>query len=313
MQTFNRLTRRGLVLGGLGLVLTTAGARAQAEAPLPIVASFSILADITRQVGGARVAVTSIVGPNQDAHVFQPSPADARKLAAARLVIVNGLGFDAFMDRLVKASGAKLTPVVASAAITPLKAGAEKGHKGHDHGHASSASDPHAWQSVANAKAYARSIAAALTAVDPAGKTAYDANLAAYLAKLDALDADIRAAVATIPADRRAVATTHDAFGYFAADYGVRFLALQGISSDAEPSAADLARIIRQVKSLKAPAVFLENVIDPRKAERIARETGAKIGGTLYSDSLSVENGPATTYIDLMRHNARQLTEALKP
>jgi len=309
------IARRDLIASALlGLFCLSGSSPAGAQttpAPLQVVASFSILADLVRQIGGERVAVTSLVPANQDAHVFQASPAEARKLVGAALVVVNGLGFDPFMDRLIAASGRKITPIVVSRGITPLKAGAHDGHAGHDHG--KPAHDPHAWQSVANVRLYVQAIAAALSAVDPSGAAIYAAKAEAYRLRLDALETEIRAGIAAIPAERRALATTHDAFAYFAAAYGVKFLALQGISSDAEPSAADLARIIRQVKALKTPAVFLENVIDPRKAERIARESGAKIGGTLYSDSLSLENGPAPTYIDLMRHNLKQLTDALKP
>ena len=171
--------------------------------------------------------------------------------------------------------------------------------------------DPHAWQSAANVKTYVANIRDALIAADPAGKAEYEANAAAYVAKLDALEKDIRSAVASIPAERRKIITSHDAFGYFRAAYGVEFIAPQGVSTETEASARDVARIIRQIKAQKIPAVFLENVSDPRLVRRISEETGAKIGGTLFSDALSGPQGPAPTYIDMMRHNLRQLTDAL--
>ena len=193
--------------------------------------------------------------------------------------------------------------VVASKGIKERKAAG----RGHGHGGA----DPHAWQSVANAKVYVANIRDALVAADPAGKAAYEANAAAYLAKLDALDKDVKAAVAAIPADRRKIISTHDAFGYFQQAYGVEFVAPQGVSTEAEPSARDVARIITQVKKQKIPAVFLENITDPRLMERIAQETGARVGGKLYSDALTDEKGDAPTYIDLMRHNIKQIRTAL--
>ncbi len=278
--------------------------------PFPVVASFSILADIARQVGGDRIVVTSLVGPGQDAHVFQPKPANARALNEAKVILINGLGFEPFMDRLITASGSKVKPVIVSSGLPTIKASGD-----HNHGssHGSSNVDPHAWQSVSNVKDYARAIATAFAAVDPENKALYETRLAGYLGELDKLDTDIRASVAKIPVERRLLVTTHDAFGYFARDYGIAFHSLQGISTDAEPSARDLAQVIRQIKTRKAPAVFLENITDPRKAERIAKETGARIGGTLYSDALSSDNGPAATYITLMRHNIKQITEALLP
>jgi zinc/manganese transport system substrate-binding protein len=185
------------------------------------------------------------------------------------------------------------------------------GGDSHGHGHSHGAVDPHAWQSVANAKVYAANIRDALAAADPAGKAQYEANAKAYLDKLDALDKEIRAAVNAIPKERRRVITSHDAFAYFRAAYGIEFVAPQGVSTESEASAQDVARIIKQIRAQKIPAVFLENVSDRRLVERIADETGAKVGGTLYSDALSKVDGAAPTYLDLMRHNLREITRAL--
>jgi zinc/manganese transport system substrate-binding protein len=284
------------------LLLAALATPAGAQEKLKVVATFSIIADFVRQVGGDRVSVAALVGPNGDAHVYQPSPTDAKTLADAKLVVANGLGFEGWMARLVKASGTKAPMIVATRGVKPRKAA-------DDHGHGDA--DPHAWQSVANAKAYVANIRDALMDADPAGKTAYEANATAYLAKLDALDAEIRATVEKIPAERRRIITTHDAFGYFAAAYGVAFIAPQGVSTEAEVSARDVAKIITQIRKQKIPAVFVENVSDKRLLERIGAESGAKLGGTLYSDALTDEKGEAPTYLQMMRHNVKQLAAAL--
>jgi zinc/manganese transport system substrate-binding protein len=282
------------------LLLATMAAPAAAQEKLNVVATFSILADLVKNVGGDRVAVTALVGPNGDAHVYQPSPGDAKTLADARLVFANGLGFEGWINRLVKASGTKAPTIVVTKGVKPRKAE-------DDHGDA----DPHAWQSVANAKIYVANIRDALSLADPAGKGGYEANAAAYLASLDALEAEVKAAIDKIPSDRRRIITTHDAFGYFAAAYGVAFIAPQGVSTEAEVSAKDVARIITQIRKQKIPAVFLENVTDERLLRRIGAESGARIGGTLYSDALTDERGTAPTYLDMMRHNVKQLAAAL--
>ena len=284
----------------LGLILAVLMAimpPTRADDRLKIVASFSILGDFVRNVGGDRVTVTTLVGPDGDAHVFEPTAADARKVADAKRVIVNGLGLEGWLPRLVKSAGGKASIVTATSGMTPLGLG--------------SGADPHAWQSVVNAKTYVTNIRDALVAADPADADGFRANAEAYLAKLDALDREVREAVAKIPAAHRKVISTHRAFGYFAAAYGIEFIAPLGVSTESEPSARDIASIITQIKNAKVPAVFLENISDPRLIERISADTGAKIGGTLYSDSLTAENGPAPTYIDMVRHNIRVLSEAL--
>jgi zinc/manganese transport system substrate-binding protein len=299
----------GKCLAAFGILtwLVAAGL-AHAQDKVRVVATFSILADLAKNVGGDAVEVASLVGPNGDAHAYAPSPADAKLLTDAKLVLVNGLGFEGWIDRLVKASGTKAQVVAASKGVKPRHA---KGEPGHGHGHDHGTSDPHAWQSVANAKIYVGNIRDALVKADPEAKSTYEANASAYLAKLDALDREVKATIAAIPAARRKIITTHDAFGYFAAAYGVQFIAPQGVSTEAEVSARDLAKIIRQVKAQKIPAVFMENVTDPRLMRRIAEETGAKVGGKLYSDALSEPSGPAPTYIDMMKNNLKEFTAAL--
>jgi zinc/manganese transport system substrate-binding protein len=290
------MRRLGLLIC-LALIAVIAPARAQDR--LNVVASFSILGDFVRNVGGDRVSVTTLVGADSDAHVYSPTPADAKRIADAKLVFVNGLGFEGWLPRLVKSAGGKATIVAATAGITPLRSG--------------SAADPHAWQSIANAKIYVANIREALAAADPANAETFKANASRYLADLDALDREVRAAVAQIPESRRKVISTHGAFGYFAAAYGVAFIAPVGVSTESEASARDVARIITQIRTAKIPAVFLENISDPRLIRRISAETGARVGGTLYSDSLTGEKGDSPTYIAMVRHNIKALTSALSP
>jgi zinc/manganese transport system substrate-binding protein len=269
----------------------------RAENRINVVASFSILGDFVRNVGGDRVNVTSLVGLNGDVHVYAPAPADAKIIADARLVVINGLGLEGWLPRLLQSSGSKAPIIMASEGIAPLKLGSD--------------ADPHAWQSVANAKIYVANIRDALGEADPADADYFRQRAGRYLADLDALDRNVRAAIAQIPPDRRKVISTHDAFGYFAREYGIEFIAPLGVSTETEPSARDIAGIIGQIKAEKIPAVFLENISDDRLIGRIAAETGAKVGGTLYSDGLTDEKGPAPTYIEMVRHNIKTLTSAL--
>ena len=269
----------------------------RAEDRINVVASFSILADFARNAGGERVRVTSLVGPNGDVHVYTPTPADARTIADARLVVVNGLGLEGWLPRLLQSAGGRAPIVTASRGVAPLKFGSE--------------TDPHAWQSVVNAKIYIANIRNALVEVDPAGADDYRKNADAYLVELDALDAEVRAAIAKIPPARRKLISTHDAFGYFAKAYGFETIAPLGASTEAEPGARDIAGIITRIKASGASAVFPENISDERLIRRISAETGASIGGTLYTDSLTDEKGNAPTYIALVRHNIRTLTRAL--
>jgi len=264
---------------------------------LNVVASFSILGDFVRTIGGNKVNLTTLVGPDSDVHVYTPAPGDAKRIAEAKLVIVNGLGLEGWLPRLVQSAGAKAQVITASTGIAPLKLG--------------SAADPHAWQSVPNAKIYVTGIANALAVADPEDAEFFGTQAKTYLEKLEALDHEVRDAVSKIPGERRKVISTHDAFGYFAAEYGIQFVAPLGVSTESEPSARDIASIIGQIKAQKIPAVFLENISDDRLIRRIAAETGAKVGGTLISDGLTGEKGPAPTYIDMVRHNIKALTNAL--
>ena len=283
----------------LALMVAAGPANAQnrLQDRLNVVASFSILGDLVRNVGGNRVSVTTLVGPDSDPHVYEPTPSDAKRIADASLVFVNGLGLEGWLPRLVQSAGGKAVIVTATAGIAPLTLGSD--------------ADPHAWQSPLNARIYVANIRDALTAADPADAGVFRANADAYLAKLDALDREARDAIAQIPDGHRKVISTHRAFGYFAAAYGVEFIAPVGVSTESEASARDIAAIITQIRTAKIPAVFLENISDPRLIRRISAETGARIGGTLYSDSLTAEKGYSPTYIEMVRHNIKALTNAL--
>ena len=302
---------------------------ATAAEPLKVVATFSIIGDFARQVGGDRIDLTTLVGPDGDAHVYEPRPQDAAVMSGADVILVNGLNFEGFLHRLVEASGTKAPVAELTKGVEAIKPGedhhhgeeahasddthddevktAEAGHEGHDHG----AFDPHAFQSASNAVIYVKNIADAFCAADAAGCDAYRANAATYTATLQALDAEVKQAVAAIPADKRIVITSHDAFGYFEHAYGIEFLAPEGVSTESEASAADVAALIDQVKEDKASAIFVENITNTRLVEQIAGETGLKVGGSLYSDALSAADGPASTYVDMMRHNIRTIAGAI--
>ena len=273
--------------------------------PLPVVASFSILADVVRMVGGDRIEVRALVGPDQDAHVYQPTPDDVRAVAAARVVVTNGLGFEGWIDRLIKASDTRATRVVATAGIpTRQMAGGD----GHGHG---KLVDPHVWHDPRRMAAYARTIAEGLALADPAGADASRAHAAAFAERAAAADTWAEAEFAKVPAQKRKVITSHDAFGYLAERYKLTLASPRGISTGAEPSAKGIAALIRQIREQKIKAVFIENITDRRLVDQLAKEAGAAVGGRLYSDALSAPGGPAATWESLFRSNVGLLTSAM--
>lgn len=298
----------------IGLVSASLVPAASAEdGKLGVVATFSIIGDFARAVGGDRIELRTLVGADSDAHVYEPKPADAIALARADVVLTNGLLFEGFMERLVEASGT-------TAAVAVLTDGADilndpsGGHYHYVNGEAvfhATPNDPHAWQSVANAQSYVRNIAAAFCKADAEGCKSYRTNAESYEKQLVELDGDIREAIAGIPEDRRVAVVAHNAFRYFERDYGVLFLAPQGVSTESEASAADVASLIREIREKRAAAVFAENISDARLVEQIASEAGLTLGGTLYSDALSPAEGPASSYLDMMRHNVRTLAAAI--
>ena len=300
------MNKRILLQAGLALALLFAlSAGADAADKVKAVASFSILGDMVSQVGGDRVDVVTLVGPDGDAHVYEPTPADAKNLAGAAILFVNGLGFEGWMDRLEKSSGFKGKVVVASTGVKARTMVEEEGGK------PETITDPHAWQSLANGKLYVGNIRDGLIAADPDGKSVYEANAAKYLGEIMQEDDAVKAALATLSKERRKIITSHDAFGYFGTAYGLEVIAPEGVSTESEASAQDVAKIIRQIKAEKIPAVFMENITDHRLLDQIASETNAKIGGELYTDALSPPDGPAPTYLDMFRHNVGTLTAAL--
>ncbi|MDO9252964.1 MAG: zinc ABC transporter substrate-binding protein [Hydrogenophaga sp.] len=308
------LSRRQTIVSAIGVAIATLSPALQAQTTTPVkaVASFSILGDLVQQVGGERVAVEVLVGPGSDAHVFQPTPSQARLVGQAQIVFSNGLGFEGWMSRLLNTAAYKGRHVVVSQGIKPITAEADDHGHGHKHGHHHDEADPHAWQAVPNAIAYVGNIAKGLCKADATGCDQYQRNAGAYIAQLKTLDADIRATWATIPAAQRKVITSHDAFGYYAHAYGVKFLAPQGVNTDSEASARGVAQLVRQIKKEQIKALFVESISDPRLIAQIGRETGVKPAGELYSDSLSDAQGPAANYLAMMRTNTSALTQAIQ-
>lgn len=294
------LLPRRLLLAGAAFSLL--GSSAYAAEPLPVVASFSILGGLVKVVGGDRVSVTTLVGPGEDAHVFEPQPSDAKAIAQSKLLVVNGLGFEPWANKLARAAAYQGITVVASQGIKDRTLADE-------HGHAEG--DPHAWQNPNNVVRYVRNIAAALTQVDPAGARLYKDRADAYAKELQELDTWAKTQFAAIPPAKRKVITSHDAFGYFAAQYQITFLAPQGISTDAEPSAKGVARLIRQIQREKIRAVFVENMANAKLITQLSRDAGVTLGAALYADTLSAPGQPGATYLDMVRHNVRALVAGM--
>jgi zinc/manganese transport system substrate-binding protein len=301
-------------MGGVLAVLAMFSGPAQAQDKPVAVATFSILADLTQRIAGDHVQILTLVGPNGDAHVFEPGPKESAELAEAKLLIANGLGFEPWLQRLEDASHFKGKVIVASEGVMPL-AGEEEhegeeaeGEAGHDHG----ASDPHAFQDLANAQIYAANIAKGLAEADPAHADDFKANVDKLIAEMAALDQQLKADFTAVPQERRRVLTSHDAFNYFGKAYGIEFVSVQGVSTEAEPSAQDLAKIVRQARDGRLSAIFLENMADPRLAETVAQESGVRMGGELYADALSEPDGPAPDYLSLIRYNAKQLLASMQ-
>ena len=274
-----------------------------AQPPVRVLVSFSILEDIVREIGGADVVVTSLIGPDSDAHVFEPSPDQLRLLAQSQLFVVNGLGLEGWETRLVQSAQYHGPVVVASHGITPIETA--------EPGAVAPVPDPHAWQDVKNAEIYAANIAQALQEADPERADDFRRGLDRYRAELQTLDREVRAELAGVPPAKRRVITTHDAFAYYGHAYDVTFLAPEGLSTDSEPSAEGIAKLIRQIRHEGIKALFLENVSDPRLMEALAHEVGARLGPLLFSDALSRADEPASTYVKMIRYNTATLKEGM--
>ncbi len=283
--------------GGGGAGATDTGA---ADGRLPVVATFSILGDLVRNVGGDRIALTTLVGPDGDAHTFEPTPQDGVRLARARVVFENGLGFEPWLDDLYRSADADGTRVVASRGVRPRELDGEE--------------DPHAWQDVRNAELMVRNVRDGLIAADPAGAAVYRANAARYLRELERVDRFVAGQIAAIPPERRRLVTDHDAFGYFSARYGIPVVGsvLGSVSTEAgDPSAGQVADLARRIRATGVPAIFAENIANPDAARALAAAAGVRFGPPLYSDALGPVGSPAATYLGLMRHNARALHDSL--
>ncbi|MFA7669965.1 MAG: zinc ABC transporter substrate-binding protein [Burkholderiaceae bacterium] len=320
------LVRRRLLLAMAGSVVGLAAgpALSATTGPLPVVATFSILGDMVKEVGGERVTVTTIVGVNDDAHHFEPTPHDAKALLDAKVLVLNGLDFETWLPRLLQASGFQGSQVLASKDVKVRQVSAaesdahdhDHGGRGQDHGEDDDAhhhhGDPHAWQDLNNGMIYVRNIAAGLAKADPRNARYYEGRANSYIERMKKLDTEIRGAVAAIPPERRRVITSHDAFGYFGDAYGIEFIPIAGLSSQAEPSARDVARIITLARETGVAGVFIENMSSPQLAKQIAKESGAIMGGTLYADALAPPDQPAATYLGMFSWNAGRLVYVLK-
>ena len=294
------ISRRLLLSAAVPALMAFSAVPAFADT-LKVVASFTVLGDVVTQVGGKHVKVTNLVGPNGDPHEFEPSPTDARNLKAAQVAFVSGEGLEGWMDRLITASGYKGKPVVVSEGVN-TRTMDEDGK---------TVTDPHVWNSPVNVKVWVANIEKALSEANPADAGAFKANAEAYLQKLDAMNAYAHSKFDAVPADRRKVLTSHDAFGYFGREYNVSFLAPLGLSTETEASAADVAKLIQQIKAEGVKTYFLENSNDPRLVKQIAKATAAQPGGELYVESLSDAKGPAPTYEKMFRYNVDQIAAAM--
>nr|WP_246588247.1 zinc ABC transporter substrate-binding protein [Bartonella raoultii] len=291
------------------LVLFPLSTSAYQHDKIRVVVSFSILADLVKNVGGNHISMTTLVGPNANTHTYEPTPRDAQTLRNAHIIFINGLHLEGFMDRLITASATQALLVKVSTNI-PLLEMQNQEHGVQQHNHDSNI-DPHAWQTIPNVEIYVKNIAAAFCKIDQQSCTSYRKNSARYIKKLQTVQELLKKKIATIPKDKRIIITSHDAFGYFAKEYGFTILAPQSASTEAEATAADVAKLIQQIKTNKAAALFVENISNPRLIKQISKETGLKIGGTLYSDALSDQNGPAATYLDMMTHNVNTIVDAI--
>lgn len=292
------MKRSGIILA-IALSALSQGAMAKT---LNVVASFSVLGDMVQQVGGEHVHVDTLVGPDGDPHTFEPSPQDSVLLSKADVVVVNGLGLEGWLDRLVKASGFKGELVVASTGV--------KTHMIEEDG--KTVTDPHAWNSAANGALYAQNILAGVVKADPQDEAALNASGQSYIAQLKQIDDWAKSRFSAIPVTKRKVLTSHDAFGYFGRAYGVTFLAPQGLSSESEASAAAVGQLISQIKADGVHTWFMENQLDPRLVKQIASATGAQPGGELYPEALSAPGGVADSYVKMLRHNVEAIAKSMK-
>ena len=298
------LSRRdlfGLVCGMPAFLLA---AQVRAQAPISVVVTFSILQDLVNEIVSPDIVVRTLVQSDADTHSYQMRPSDAQTVTKAQLLVSNGLGLETWLPRLLGATEFRGRHVVASDGIDPL-------HRAQWLSHAGAGTDPHAWQDVSCVRQYVANIAAGVVAVDPANATIHHLRAKAFDQRLAALDDWIKSQIETVPVAKRQVLTGHDAFGYFARAYGVRFVASQGMSTESEPTARDIAAIISMVRRLHIKALFIENLTNPTLIRQIAEDADAVVGPPLYSDALSSRGGPAATYEAMMRYNVNALVAGM--
>lgn len=313
------------LMAGMALLVSSAQVSAHVPPPLQVVASFSVLGDMAKEIGGKHVNVVTIVGPNADAHSFEPTPQSVQALTNAQVLISNGLEFEAWLPRLIKSSGFTGEHIVVSSGATLRTLQRSDTHEGHDHvsddagdsshhehNHRPGDVDPHAWQNLANGMVYARNIASALSKADPSRTSDYQRRVKKYVATMEKLDVEVRAALEAIPAEYRKAVTAHDAFGYFGDEYGIEFMPLAGLGNTAEPSAQDIAALIDRLREEERIGIFPEKFSNPKLIEQLARETNVVVGGALYSDALDNADEPAGTYLGMFHWNAGQLISVLK-
>ena len=268
------------------------------EMPIKVVTSFSILHNLVQELGGEKVDIINLVAPNSDAHIYRPKPSDAIAIANADLVVLNGLGFEGWMARLIENNGSSAKQLIASNGVKELLIEGEI--------------DPHAWQSFENIKQYSHNITQTLIELKPQYSKQFNQLNKAYMQKVNALQQSLSQKLSSIPKDKRLVVTSHDAFNYLGKEFSISFIAPVGVNTDIEPTASDVAKLIDQIKSQNIKALFIENINNPRLLRQIASETKVVIGGSLYSDALSEINGPASTYLKMMEYNIISLVTALK-
>ncbi len=278
------------------------------KATLKVIAAETFLADIAQNVAGDRVKIEALMPIGVDPHGFEPTPTDVAKIADSDVLIVNGAGFEEFLARLLQNAGGQRAVLEASAGLTSRQL-----HEGEivdpDHN-----GDPHFWLDPNNVIKYVENIRDGLSAADPEGAAIYAANAEAYSAKLKDLDRWITDRVKEVPEANRLLVTNHESFGYFADRYGFKIIGtvMPSVSTDASPSAQQLAALIDHIKATGAKAIFLETGTNPQLADQVAQETGCKVVTNLYTHSITAANGPAPTYLDMMKANTNAIVDALK-
>ena len=273
------------------------------------VASFSTIdTEIVQQVGDDHVDVAALVKPGVDPHEYEPTPADLRKVSEAQLILTSGKHLENYLSKLQEATGGKADLLEVGNHLPSLKMKPGEVEDGADEGRR--IEDPHWWHSVSNVKQATKIIRDELIKLDPADKADFEKNANAYLVKLDALDNWVRRKVAELPRDKRKLVTSHDAFQYFARDYGFTIEAIEGVNTETEASNRHVSELIDDIKKQGVKAIFLESTLNPKVTTQITRETGVKIGGTLYADGLGP--GEASTYEGMMKHNVSTIVDALK-